>query len=151
MVELFGVVGLTPAAFGRLCVETISSSVKSAPHPSAAFGRLCVETRTKSPKRLRLVQPPSGGCVLKPKFKVFGFPEFPAAFGRLCVETRTSSRATSSQKPAAFGRLCVETRPRSLHRPPLRQPPSGGCVLKLGLSYTMLKNYGNSRLRAAVC
>ena len=33
--------------------------------------------------------------------------------------------------PAAFGRLCVETRKPTTTTVPTRQPPSGGCVLKL--------------------
>ena len=56
------------------------------------------------------VQPPSGGCVLKPK----------------------SSRNTLVVGgPAAFRRLCVETFPLILTHIMLFQPPSGGCVLKL--------------------
>ena len=76
-----------PAAFGRLCVETL---YRSMPYPEprpAAFRRLCVETvKNRSPirfdrpaafRRLRVEtlsatslhqnspQPPSGGCVLK--------------------------------------------------------------------------------------
>ena len=32
--------------------------------------------------------------------------------------------------PAAFGRLCVETRKQAKIALTVRQPPSGGCVLK---------------------
>ena len=35
---------MPPAAFGRLCVETIVSAVAGLNSPPAAFGRLCVET-----------------------------------------------------------------------------------------------------------
>ena len=58
---------ILPAAFGRLCVETLVSyeGLSFAVEP-AAFGRLCVETTD------------SGGVFLT---------EIPAAFGRLCVET----------------------------------------------------------------
>ncbi len=55
----------------------------------AAFGRLCVETRKYSYYLNRdKGQPPSGGCVLKPlaALQEMGGWE-PAAFGRLCVET----------------------------------------------------------------
>ena len=56
---------------------------------------------------------------------------FPAAFRRLCVETWMPHLAAVPSVPAAFRRLCVETR---LSKRPsenaLRQPPSGGCVLK---------------------
>ena len=37
-----------PAAFGRLCVETISSSSAANASCPAAFGRLCVETLRKT-------------------------------------------------------------------------------------------------------
>ena len=33
----------------------------------AAFGRLCVETNTSSATLNEELQPPSGGCVLKPR------------------------------------------------------------------------------------
>ena len=55
-----------PAAFGRLCVETILDRHGLAPLRPAAFGRLCVETLNSS--------------------WAF-FKAWPAAFGRLCVET----------------------------------------------------------------
>ena len=54
------------AAFGRLCVETVTLSYSSWLAPAAAFGRLCVETNLYG-----LVT----GIVAA------------AAFGRLCVET----------------------------------------------------------------
>ena len=57
-----------------------------------------------------LVQPPSGGCVLKPILK------------RFLVEPNLA---------AAFGRLCVETAVTDLFFYFAWQPPSGGCVLKL--------------------
>ena len=79
-------------------------------------------------------QPPSGGCVLKPRVgETENFVMFPAAFGRLCVETNWSVVAVPLRwQPAAFGRLCVETSrviPQAYAKP---QPPSGGCVLKQG-------------------
>ena len=55
-------------------------------------------------------QPPSGGCVLKPELEVSQKrTALAAAFGRLCVET---------DKTAFAGDTYGE------------QPPSGGCVLK---------------------
>ena len=58
----------------------------------AAFGRLCVETTGERYTLREPLQPPSGGCVLKPKFAVNKqIVKFPAAFGRLCVETTTLS------------------------------------------------------------
>ena len=55
-----------PAAFGRLCVETINPVISSARKTPAAFGRLCVETFGLVVALFVLLQPPSGGCVLKP-------------------------------------------------------------------------------------
>ena len=57
---------------------------------AAAFGRLCVETRVYTHEvGANQVQPPSGGCVLKPNLvkKVHQL-NLAAAFGRLCVETK---------------------------------------------------------------
>ena len=58
-----------PAAFGRLCVETITCLKMASPTCPAAFGRLCVET-------------------IKEEARFAG--DGPAAFGRLCVETPTT-------------------------------------------------------------
>ena len=56
------------------------------------------------------VQPPSGGCVLKPDAQTADISlENPAAFRRLCVETDVSGSRSSVKVPAAFRRLCVET------------------------------------------
>ena len=54
-----------------------------------------------------------------------------AAFGRLCVETLIEYSQLPIHCAAAFGRLCVETCRESCLRFRRRQPPSGGCVLKL--------------------
>ena len=55
-------------------------------------------------------QPPSGGCVLKLiNSDVFGRFTGPAAFRRLCVETRHPLHHRQNFHPAAFRRLCVET------------------------------------------
>ena len=54
-----------------------------------------------------------------------------AAFGRLCVETGFATQQSVDEVAAAFGRLCVETNILGVAlRPVIRQPPSGGCVLK---------------------
>ena len=55
-----------PAAFGRLCVETLLIYMPFRRSKPAAFGRLCVETKMRKTTML---------------------PCCPAAFGRLCVET----------------------------------------------------------------
>mgnify|MGYP001673034505 CR=1 FL=1 len=59
-----------PAAFGRLCVETIELDLMDEYGMPAAFGRLCVETD-----------------LAKKVDKEWA----PAAFGRLCVETKNPS------------------------------------------------------------
>ena len=78
-----------PAAFGRLCVETRITRYLPVSLLPAAFGRLCVETSYILTFRLPgRVQPPSGGCVLKPRKSLSkSLGKSPAAFGRLCVET----------------------------------------------------------------
>ena len=77
-----------PAAFGRLCVETMHLLTVREDMAPAAFGRLCVETMRLSRRWQNLP---------------------PAAFGRLCVETAKETYYAESLYPAAFGRLCVET------------------------------------------
>ena len=100
----------SPAAFGRLCVETNKLFCALTLPCPAAFGRLCVETFSRQSPAHRRSQPPSGGCVLKhPKTGKRQTYPLPAAFGRLCVETMIEKRSWVYHKPAAFGRLCVET------------------------------------------
>ena len=77
------------AAFGRLCVETLSITNGGCVWVAAAFGRLCVETL-----EMDVCQPYSLSA---------------AAFGRLCVETVVFIRLPQNISAAAFGRLCVET------------------------------------------
>ena len=77
------------AAFGRLCVETIESTViliLSIRQPPSGG---CVLKLIYQIWRLKVVQqPPSGGCVLKQGSVTFNaLMELAAAFGRLCVET----------------------------------------------------------------
>ena len=72
-----------PAAFRRLCVETLTKARRMykwwAP---AAFRRLCVETiRSKLQKKNGTTQPPSGGCVLKHRAMLY--PIFSQAPSRL--------------------------------------------------------------------
>ena len=99
------------------------------------------------------MQPPSGGCVLKPigvwfdiisllaatfgwlcvetKLLVCNFNDTAAAtFGWLCVETKSNSRGLRRSDAATFGWLCVETCVAMADATSLKQPPSGGCVLK---------------------
>ena len=107
----------------------------------AAFGRLCVETIQGKGGIGKSAQPPSGGCVLKHQFsEEMPTPLGPAAFGRLCVETLQLLMHAYDQIPAAFGRLCVETTLRILIWARPSQPPSGGCVLK-PLPYPLPPSY----------
>ena len=84
----------------------------------------------KSPQNL--IQPPSGGCVLKLNEHAYS-PRItrPAAFRRLCVETGNKKISMGDKDPAAFRRLCVETTIIGWLGRLGIQPPSGGCVLKL--------------------
>ena len=55
-----------PAAFRRLCVETLAlKPAFGAINLPAAFRRLCVETSVLPCSAASTTQPPSGGCVLK--------------------------------------------------------------------------------------
>ena len=97
----------------------------------AAFGRLCVETVKRGGDGRSPIQPPSGGCVLKlPIHQMSRTVRIPAAFGRLCVETThlNTSQGEDVQPPSGG---CV-LKPADLHghRICRNQPPSGGCVLK---------------------
>ena len=84
---------------------------------------------------LAIVQPPSGGCVLK-QFNLSGIGEAfcqPPSGG--CVLKRHGAGLSDAVVlPAAFGRLCVETLPRHDLAGINFQPPSGGCVLKLSFN-----------------
>ena len=87
-----------------------------------------------------MVQPPSGGCVLKHDYILL--PEVfaePAAFGRLCVETKFPSRPRlQAVQPPSGG--CVLKPRRGISPDTLRaQPPSGGCVLKPDLPCCVAK------------
>ena len=100
----------TPAAFGRLCVETIRLPVFFSVDDPAAFGRLCVETLHKS-------------SALK-------FP-LPAAFGRLCVETIPTKYLNQQFFQPPSGGCVLKQAGHSCRCAGKFQPPSGGCVLKL--------------------
>ena len=76
-----------------------------------------------------MIQPPSGGCVLK----------------------RTGKREVLRGLPQPPSGGCVLKRHgRPNPRDSARQPPSGGCVLK-HIRLNALRAYGSSRLQAAVC
>ena len=101
---------LPPAAFGRLCVETLWKLKWRGSPVQPPSGGCVLKLSNCYPCRIWNFQPPSGGCVLKLHKKMLIYLLMkPAAFGRLCVETKASWNAPSSSVPAAFGRLCVET------------------------------------------
>ena len=57
-----------------------------------------------------LKQPPSGGCVLKPNVSRMAIiDQWAATFGWLCVETLCFGRIVAFVLAATFGWLCVET------------------------------------------
>ena len=57
-----------------------------------------------------VMQPPSGGCVLKQaKAEEVTSIKQAATFGWLCVETANHANASLGIKAATFGWLCVET------------------------------------------
>ena len=143
----------TPAAFRRLCVETLIHGVErrtlcSQP-PSggcvlklcvmptlpiavrpAAFRRLCVETQAKTMPPLRKTQPPSGGCVLKRYNRVFLY-------------------LRQNQPPS--GGCVLKLLIKFLKPSSTFQPPSGGCVLKQTVGRAPELFLNPSRLQAAVC
>ena len=145
-----------PPSGGCVLKLVIAESMIRQRNP-AAFRRLCVETLVgMAVAAKQAAQPPSGGCVLKLlNLKPKNGNQEPAAFRRLCVETSLDIRALKNADPAAFRRLCVETlsyQVRAITPPPAafrrlcvetwvgsafglpctNQPPSGGCVLKQG-------------------
>ena len=102
---------LKPAAFGRLCVETIIGLLSWIAFCPAAFGRLCVETLWyKGAHKHPQSQPPSGGCVLKH------------------ILNHHSSTFLQNQPPSG-GCVLKQTGFKVLQAAET-QPPSGGCVLK---------------------
>ena len=76
---------------------------------AATFGWLCVETFF---------------CGI-----LFGT-SYAATFGWLCVETLSNPVMGGRLLAATFGWLCVETVAYALYHAGIKQPPSGGCVLK---------------------
>ena len=102
--------GGQPPLGGCVLKRDYRNNPKRQPIP-AAFRRLCVETVKRASLDLTRSQPPLGGCVLKLLKNSTENGEFkhPAAFRRLCVETGCQRPSRISGQPAAFRRLCVET------------------------------------------
>ena len=75
-----------------------------------------------------------------------------ATFGWLCVETSIALLISFLLNAATFGWLCVETASSGKNNYDNdRQPPSGGCVLKLSLINERYSSVTGSHLRVAVC
>ena len=99
-----------PAAFRRLCVETIKHKKLGDTLRPAAFRRLCVETDTFDRGYGIPFQPPSGGCVLKPLPRTSGGAGFGQPPSGGCVlKQALPVPVVCPLSPAAFRRLCVET------------------------------------------
>ena len=76
----------------------------------AAFGRLCVETMKVAGQNSSATQPPSGGCVLKQSARLaFGFSGIQPPSGGCVLKPCEADYDDERVEPAAFGRLCVET------------------------------------------
>ena len=100
------------ATFGWLCVETENLNhkvnIKQRSHLRVA---VCWNKLTQLTVQKFKLQPPSGGCVLKPLFAhELNCAPFAATFGWLCVETSIKSNTPCFKSAATFGWLCVETR-----------------------------------------
>ncbi len=120
---------------------------------SAAFRRLCVETCSLGRHQPPSLQPPSGGCVLKPAATTGHLQEHEssAAFRRLCVETSSPDCSKSAALSAAFRRLCVETWSLVWERSPQSSAAFRRlCVETLLPAPAPIIAY-ISRLQAAVC
>ena len=120
-----------PAAFGRLCVETLPTQAAYLPRPQPPSGGCVLKHAVVCTIYALVRQPPSGGCVLK------RCESAPARWywrqppsGGCVLKPLPLARKNSVQSPAAFGRLCVETVVNPLAIKGYAQPPSGGCVLK---------------------
>ena len=74
-----GTLIMIPAAFRRLCVETIQDMHVWLKWPPAAFRRLCVETDDLT---------------------ITYSPKYPAAFRRLCVETKVPDYVAELETPS---------------------------------------------------
>ena len=100
----------SPAAFGRLCVETTGDRYNLREPLPAAFGRLCVETAQDIAAAAAISQPPSGGCVLKQparRRQIRRLAQPPS--GGCVLKLHEYTAGALRPRPAAFGRLCVET------------------------------------------
>ena len=103
------VAAAAPAAFRRLCVETVKPICRINSASPAAFRRLCVETIRRYSTHYARHQPPLGGCVLK-------------------LSHATRCQAYRTQPP--LGGCVLKLLLIYLSQKTKTQPPLGGCVLK---------------------
>ena len=120
-----------PAAFRRLCVETLPYARVFVCVKPAAFRRLCVETMPYAILYGHQAQPPLGGCVLKRHLHPSTAPSLkPAAFRRLCVETCSEPSSLIAAKQPPLGGCVLKPKIVAQNFRYIGQPPLGGCVLK---------------------
>ena len=115
-----------PAAFRRLCVETLHFHAIFPSQPPAAFRRLCVETKFLASSS-RFI--------------------FPAAFRRLCVETCTFSTCSTCPSQPPSGGCVLKQVLIGLGVSLVSQPPSGGCVLKQTVTVKLRNMNGPAAFR----
>ena len=99
-----------------------------------------------------IAQPPSGGCVLKPRLMTaIAYLIAQPPSGGCVLKHSPQNFQALPPAPAAFRRLCVETPSAARKKNPKHQPPSGGCVLKPDGARAEYDHAAASRLQAAVC
>ena len=100
-----------PAAFGRLCVETLKKT--TSPHRQAQppSGGCVLKREAANNMPQFFAQPPSGGCVLKPDTSTaMTTAAIQPPSGGCVLKQYCEAYDAVVPEPAAFGRLCVETR-----------------------------------------
>ena len=142
-----------PAAFRRLCVETLCTTLDDGLMPPAAFRRLCVETFTDAFVRSTSNdQPPSGGCVLKHSHNT-DLPSlhFQPPSGGCVLKLLLSAWSKNHEAQPPSGGCVLKQHSRHTSNFEGFQPPSGGCVLKHRHMLQQAQKKRPSRLQAAVC
>ena len=102
---------VNPAAFRRLCVETFLSAVGFGIKIQPPLGGCVLKPYFGYEKaRIARAQPPLGGCVLKLKYGYFYYvlTQQPP-LGGCVLKPFHLERAARRRGTAAFRRLCVET------------------------------------------
>ena len=90
-----------PAAFRRLCVETLKNHGLTQRARQPPSGGCVLKLLPPRQTDAQNPQPPSGGCVLKPHEQKAGdHVANPAAFRRLCVETIRRSATSKKSLPS---------------------------------------------------